>query len=86
MSLQGCPDCTDWDMFKDSCSDIDVLTDVITSWVAYCENNVIPANVFKVYDNSKPRVSKSLKSLMHKKKMAFKEGNPRVLHKVQNRD
>lgn len=74
--LQGCLDCTDWDMFKDSGSDIDVLTDVNSSWIAYCENTVIPTKVFKVYPNSKPWVSKSLKSLLHKKKMAFKEGNP----------
>lgn len=33
---------------------IDVLTDVTSSWIAYCDNNVIPTKVFKVYDNSKP--------------------------------
>ncbi|KAK0147387.1 hypothetical protein N1851_013150 [Merluccius polli] len=30
--LQGCFDCTDWEMFKDSCTDIDELTDVICSY------------------------------------------------------
>ena len=29
--LQGCFDCTNWDVFRDSCDSLDELTDVVTS-------------------------------------------------------
>lgn len=60
LALQGCLECTDFDMFKNSCSDIDELTDVISSWVSYCKDTVIPNKAIKVYPNSKPWVTKSL--------------------------
>ncbi|KAK0134267.1 hypothetical protein N1851_030177 [Merluccius polli] len=83
LALQGCLECTDLDMFKDSCSDIDELTDVISSWVSYCEDTVIPIKAVKVYPNSKPWVTKSLKGLLREKNRVFKEGNLLVLHKLQ---
>lgn len=33
--LQGCFECTDWEMFKDSCKDIDELTDVVCSYFTF---------------------------------------------------
>ena len=83
LSLQGCLDCTDWDMFKESCNDIDELTDVICSWTSYCENIVIPVKSVKLYPNSKPWVSKSLKGLLHKKGKAFREGNLIEMHNIE---
>ena len=38
----------------------------------------------KVYPNSKPWVSKSLKSLLQEKKRAFREGNSTQLRELQN--
>ena len=83
VSLQGCLDCTDWDMFKESCNDIDELTDVTCSWISYCENTVIPVKTVKMYPNSKPWVSKSLKGLLRKKEEAFKAGNRIEMHSVE---
>lgn len=40
LTLQGCLDATDWDMFKESSADIDELTDVVSSWVSYYKNSV----------------------------------------------
>ena len=34
-SLQGCYECTDWEMFKESCLNIDVLTDVQMSVLTF---------------------------------------------------
>ena len=62
-------------MFVESSADINELTDVVTSWVSYCESIVIPNKCVKVYPNSKPWVPKSLKSLLRRKNKAFKEGN-----------
>lgn len=51
MSLQGCYDCTAWDTFTETSSDIDELTDVISSYVTFCEDSVIPKKTFKVFPN-----------------------------------
>ncbi len=82
-TLQGLLDSTDWDMFIESSADIDELTDVITSWATYCESIVIPAKNVKVYPNSKPWASKSLKTLLQKKNKAFREGNKLELCNLQ---
>ncbi|KAK0150009.1 hypothetical protein N1851_009244 [Merluccius polli] len=65
LTLQGCIESTDWDMFTESCSDINELTNVISSWVVYCKDHVIPDKTVKIYPNNKPWVSKSLKMLLH---------------------
>ena len=52
--LQGCFDCTDWDVFRNSCSSLDELTDVVTSYVSFCVDTVIPVKKCKVFPNNKP--------------------------------
>ena len=70
-------------MFKGSSSNIDELTDVVNSWSSYCENIVIPVKTVKVFPNSKPWASKSLKLLLSRKKKAFREGNPLLMRALQ---
>ena len=74
--LQGCFDCTDWDMFKDSCTDIDELTDVVCSYVTFCENMIIPTKTIKVYPNNKPWMSKEVRAHLQQKKFSFNSGGP----------
>ena len=62
-------------MFKESCSNIDVLTDVVSCYVSFCEDNVIPEKTVKVYPNSKPWVTKALRALLYRKRQAFRAGN-----------
>lgn len=82
-TLRGLFEATDWDMFFDSSVDINELTDVVTSWSLYCENIVIPEKTIKVYPNSKPWVTNSLRSLLQKKNKAFREGNTTELRCIQ---
>lgn len=43
LCLQECYDCTDWDMFKQSCGDdLDKLVDVTCSNAAFCRDIIIP--------------------------------------------
>jgi len=81
--LQGCLDCTLWEEFITSSRDLDELTDVVCSWISYCEDTVIPDREVKIYPNSKPWVSKHLKILLNKKKHAFKEGSVTELNSIQ---
>lgn len=72
--LQGCFECTDWEMFKDSCKDIDELTDVVCSYVTFCENMIITTKKIKVYPNTKPWMSKAVKSSLQKKMLSYNQG------------
>ena len=73
--LQGCFDCTDWEVFKDSCEHIDELTDVVCSYITFCENMIVPTRKFKVFSNTKPWMSKSVKSSLLYKQLAYRQGD-----------
>lgn len=83
LTLQDCPDSTAWEEFIESTGDIDKLTDVVSFWITYCEDIVVPVKSVKTYPNSKPWVSRHLKVLLNKKKQAFKQGNVTELTSVQ---
>ena len=69
--LQGCFDCTNWDVFRDSCDSLDELTDVVTSYVSFCVDTVIPLKKSKVFPNNKPWVSKHLKKVLNEKNRGY---------------
>ncbi len=73
--LQGCFDCTDWDVFRNSCNSLDELTDVVTSYVSFCVDIVIPVKKCKVFPNNKPWVSKQLKHALNEKKRVYFQGD-----------
>ena len=52
--LSGCFACTDWEMFVESCSDINELTDTVTEYIKFCEDNVVPRKKIKIYPNNRP--------------------------------
>ncbi|KAI0215660.1 hypothetical protein LSAT2_032285 [Lamellibrachia satsuma] len=37
IALKACLDSTDWQMFKDSCHDLDSYTDTVTAYISWCE-------------------------------------------------
>lgn len=83
LTLQGCLSGTVWQEFIESSTDINELTDVVSSWITYCEDIVVPVKTVKSYPNSKPWVNGHLKILINKKKQAFKQGNSTELVSVQ---
>lgn len=42
LQLQGFFDCTEWDMFKTCFVDNDELADVVSSYIHFCEESLIP--------------------------------------------
>ena len=52
--LQGCFDCTNWDVFRDFCDILDEFTDVVTSYVSFCVDTVISVKKSNVFPNNKP--------------------------------
>ena len=81
--LQGCFDCTNWDVFRDSCYSLDELTDVVTSYVSFCVDTVIPVKKSKVFPNNKPWVSKHLKKVLNEKKRVYFLGDLAERKEVQ---
>jgi len=72
--LQGCFDCTVWDVFYDACESLDELTDVVSSYISFCVDTVIPTKQTVIFPNNKPWVTKELKSVLNKKKRVFLHG------------
>ncbi|KAG7499465.1 hypothetical protein JOB18_039315 [Solea senegalensis] len=73
--LNGCLHNTNWDVFKDSCTNLDELTDTVVNYITFCEEMIIPRKTITLYPNNKPWVSKSLKNSINKKKIAYYQGD-----------
>jgi hypothetical protein len=46
--LQGCLECTDWEALTSDCADIHEQTDVVTSYIRFCEDSCIPTKQAKI--------------------------------------
>jgi len=53
LTLQGCLESTDWEVFIESSRDIHKVTDVVSSWITYCEDIVVPVKSVRTIPNSK---------------------------------
>ena len=74
-ALRGCLECTDWQMFRDACQSLDEYTDVVTSYISFCENSVIPTKTVKIFGNSKPWFNSHMYDIAKKKDEAHKNGD-----------
>ena len=71
-ALRGCFECTDWQVFRDSCDSLDEYTDVVTSYISFCENSVVPTKTVTYFGNDKPWFTKEMHDLVKKKDEAHK--------------
>ena len=67
-TLKGCYLSTDWDIFH--VSDLSTSTDVITSYINFCVEAVIPHKSIKVYPNNKPYITKDIKDCIRRKRLS----------------
>lgn len=75
-SLKGCFELTDWDLFfNDSDNNLNLLTDLITSYILFCEDTVTPIKQISIFPNNKKWVNKDIKICLVQKKKAFLEGD-----------
>ena len=72
--LQGCFDCTDWEMFDQMCTSFNELTDVISSYISLSVESVIPSKHITIFRNNKPWVTTDLKGVLNKKERVFFQG------------
>ena len=81
--LQGSFECTDRDVFIDSCHDMSELTDTVSEYINFCKECIIPTKEVKVYANNKPWITSNVKDVINRKKKLFKNDNPDEFEKVK---
>ena len=82
--LRDCFDCTDWQVFIDSCENLDELTNHVSAYINFCEGVCSKEKIVKCYGNNKPWVSKELKLLLKEKKRVFRGGDKAKIKSVHN--
>ena len=50
-------------IFYENEDDLDTITDSITSYICFCEENIVQTKRIKVYANSKPWANRELKTI-----------------------
>ncbi|KAK3517722.1 hypothetical protein QTP70_016495, partial [Hemibagrus guttatus] len=73
--LQGCLDCTDWDVFRSTTNSLDEYTDTVSSYIHFCEDSIIPTCTRVSYNNDKPWFTAKLRRLRSEKEAAFRSGD-----------
>ena len=79
LELQACFECTDWSVFEAAATDLDELTDTVTSYTSFCEDMCVPTKTFCTYNNNKPWFTAKLRTLRQAKEEAYRSGD-RVLY------
>lgn len=69
-------DLTDWDVFIDTSKDADELTDVITEYINFNIDMIIPQKEIKQFPNNKPWISSTLRKLIIDKHSSYSNDAP----------
>ena len=72
MKMKMC-ECTDWGVMIESSTCIDQATYVITSYIRFCEDNIVSKKSIKIFPNNKPWVTKRIKNTLNEKKVLFSQ-------------
>ncbi|KAI7814255.1 hypothetical protein IRJ41_010952 [Triplophysa rosa] len=83
-ALQACFDCTDWSVFEAAATDLDELTDTVTSYISFCEDMCIPTRTRLTYNNDKPWFTMKLRQLRQAKEDAYRSGDKVLYNQAKN--
>ncbi|KAL0161696.1 hypothetical protein M9458_045421, partial [Cirrhinus mrigala] len=82
--LQACFKWTDWSVFEAATTDLDELTETVTSYISFCEDLCIPSRTYLTYNNDKPWFTKKLKQLCQAKEDAYRNGDRVLYNQARN--
>lgn len=85
MQLQACFDCTDWSVFEAAASDLDELTDTVTSYISFCEDMCVQTKTFCTFNNNKPWFTAELRRLRQDKEEAYRSGDRDLYKQARNK-
>ena len=80
--LSGCFYATDWEVFHED--NINRTTEVITDYILFCVDSLVPKKTIKVFPNNKDYITPDIKNCIRRKKQAFRSNNRMELKTVQN--
>ncbi len=83
--LKACFDLTDWSVFEATATDLDELTETVTSYISFCEDIYIPTRTFLSFNNDKPWFTGKLKQLRQAKEDAYRSGDKILYNQARNR-
>ncbi len=83
--LKACFDLTDWSVFEATATDLDELTETVTSYISFCEDICIPTRTFLSFNNDKPWITGKLKQLRQAKEDAYRSGDTILYNQARNR-
>ncbi len=75
--LKSCVVLTYWSVFEAAANDLDELTEIVTSYISFCEDMCIPTRTRLTYNNDKPWFTAKLRQLRQAKEDAYR--NVRIL-------
>lgn len=61
--------------FNDCGGDFNLLTDVVTSYISYCDDTVTPTEQITLHPNNKQLITKDMNYCLVQKKRAFSQGD-----------
>ncbi|KAK3558743.1 hypothetical protein QTP86_028030 [Hemibagrus guttatus] len=82
--LQACFECTDWSIFEAGATDLDELTETVTSYISFCEDMCIPTRTYLSFNNDKPWFTAKLRHLRQAKEDAFRNGDRVLYNQARN--
>ena len=82
-TLLACMECTDFDVLYDNDATIDENVDVLTSYIHFCTEMIVPKRTVKCFPNNKPWVTKDLKELLNRKKQLIATNDRTQLKDIQ---
>ncbi|XDV52129.1 hypothetical protein PO909_020893 [Leuciscus waleckii] len=87
--LQACFECTDWSVFEAAASDLaasdlDELTETVTSYISFCEDLCIPTRTYLSFNNDKPWFTPKLRQLRQVKEDAYRSGDRILYNQARN--
>lgn len=79
-SLQDCFDSTMWELFSEvHGKDISSLTDTITDYINFSEENTVRTRTVRCFSNNEPWINSDIKALLKEQKRAGVSGNKEEL-------
>ncbi len=73
-------DLNDWTVFEAAATDLDELTETVTSYISFCEDMCNPTRTHLTYNNDKPWFTAKLRQLCQAKEDTHRKGD-KVLYK-----
>ncbi len=72
LGYKACLNLTDWSVFEAAATDLDELTEIVTSYISFCEDICIHTRTFLSFNNDNPWFTGKLKQLHQAKEDAYR--------------